>query len=143
MHATQWPRLRCFPGRHRVGVLTKNRGVIAGGTCASSASLLRVKHVLDSVVAGHLFDLLGEMQPMILSLLELAQRAVQLEELLGPGALVLNLLSQLLLEEVTGSLQHEHLHGQHTQGLFDHLIVKFFQLASGKPTILSSHMCIQ
>ena len=59
---------------HGTGPVAEDRGVFIATN--------RVQHVLDGVVARHLLDLFREMRPTVLALLKLAQRAVELEELL-------------------------------------------------------------
>ena len=59
---------------HGTGPVAEDRGVFIATN--------RVQHVLDGVVARHLLDLFREMRPTVLALLKLAQRTVELEELL-------------------------------------------------------------
>ena len=61
---------------HGTGPVTEDRSVFIATN--------RVQHVLDGVVARHLLNLLRKIRSTVLALLELAQRAVELEELLGP-----------------------------------------------------------
>ena len=72
--------------------------------------------MLDCVVARHLFDLSREIRPTVLALLKLSERSVELEELLGPRALVCHLFTQLFGQEVARPLQQEHLHAEHAKG---------------------------
>ena len=117
---------------HGTGPVAEDRGLFIAANW--------VQHVLDSVVARHLLDLFREMRPTVLALLKLAQRTVELEELLRPGALVFDLLAQLLGQEVARPLKQEHFHAEHAQRFPYHLVVEFFHLAGSEPTVHSCHI---
>ena len=65
--------------------------------------------MLDSEIAGQLLELGREMHAVILSLLELAHTAVNLEHFARPHFLVGDLLAQVGSQEVASPLKEEHL----------------------------------